>query len=160
MAENIELEQETASVMEFALRTAGDINPYYWDVPQDFKRPAMYFPQPEIDTGGDTLGTYASEYAWYINVFADTTEEAHGIARRVLTALKRAKNYVPLLNEDGEATGKKLRLKDPGLKRGDVGVAQLTIEWTSRRSYADDEPPKVNITHILFSKKEDSPDGE
>ena len=149
MAKNIELEQEAASVMAFALRAAGDINPYYWDVPQ-----------PEIDTGGDTLGTYASEYAWYINVFADTTEEAHGIARRVLTALKRAKNYVPLLNEDGEATGKKLRLKDPGLKRGDVGVAQLTIEWTSRRSYADDEPPKVNITHILFSKKEESPDGE
>ena len=160
MAKNIELEQEAASVMAFALRTAGDINPYYWDVPQDFKRPAMYFPQPEIDTGGDTLGTYASEYAWYINVFADTTEEAHGIARRVLTALKRAKNYVPLLNEDGEATGKKLRLKDPGLKRGGVGVAQHTIEWTRRRSYADDEPPKVNITHILFSKKDESADGE
>lgn len=160
MAKNIELEQEAASVMAFALRTAGDINPYYWDVPQDFKRPAMYFPQPEIDTGGDTLGTYASEYAWYINVFADTTEEAHGIARRVLIALKRAKNYVPLLNGDGTESGKKLQLKDPSLKRGDTGVAQLTIKWTSRRSYAEVEPPKMQVTHILFSQKEDSPDGE
>ena len=128
MAAEIELEQEVASVMAFALHKAGDPHPYYWDVPEDFKRPAMYFPQPEIDTGGDTLGTYASEYAWYINVFADS--------------------------------GKNLRPKDPGLKRGDTGVAQLTIGWTSRRSYADDEPPKVKITQILFSKKEDSPNVE
>lgn len=153
-------EQELSSIISFVQDNAGHPNSYYWDIPQEFLRPAMYFPQPEIDTGGDTLGTYASEYAWYINVFADTTEEAHGIARRVLTALKRAKNYVPLLNEDGTESGKKLRLKDPGLKRGDTGVAQLKIEWTSRRSYADDEPPKVNITHITFSKKEESPDGE
>lgn len=156
MAAEIELEQEVASVMAFALREAGDPHPYYWDVPEDFERPAIYFPQPEIDTGGDTLGTYASDYEWYINFFADTTEEAHAIARRVLTALKRAKNYVPLLNEDGTESGKKLRLKDPSLKRGDTGVSQLTIGWTSRRSYADDEPPKVKITQILFSKKEDS----
>lgn len=154
------LEQEVASIIAFVQDSAGHLNPYYWDVPEDFERPAIYFPQPEITTGGDTLGTYASEYAWYINIFADTTEEAHDIARRVLTALKRARNYVPLLNEDGEATGKKLRLKDPGLKRGDTGVAQLTIEWTSRRSYAEDEPPKVNITHISITKKEEPPDGE
>lgn len=157
----MELEQEVASIMAFALHSAGDPHPHYWDIPQDFERPAMYFPQPEIDTGGDTLGTYASEYAWYINVFADTTEEAHGIALAVLTALKRARNYVPLLNEDGTTTGKKLRLKDPKLKRVDTGVVQLTIEWTSRRAYDGKEPPsKIMITNILFSKKEDSPDGK
>lgn len=160
MSYEVTLEQEAASVMAFALRSAGNPNPYYWDVPQDFEYPAMYFPQPEIETGGDTLGTYASEYAWYINVFAETTEEAYEIANRALTALKRAKNYVPLLNEDGTETGKKLRLKDPGIKRVDTGVAQLTIEWTSRRSYAENEPPKMQITHILISEKEETPDGE
>ncbi len=154
------LEQEVASIIAFALHSAGDPHPYYWDVPEDFKYPAMYFPQPEITTGGDTLYTYASEYAWYINVMAETTEEAHAIALGVLTDLKRARNYVPLLNEDGTESGKKLRLKDPGLKRVDTGVVQLTIEWTSRRSYAEDNPPKMQFTHILFSKKEDSPDGE
>lgn len=154
------LEQEVASIMSFALHSAGDPHPYYWDVPEDFKRPAMYFPQPEITTGGDTLGTYASDYAWYINVFAKTTEEAHGIGLAVLTALKRARNCVPLLNEDGTESGKKLRLKDPGLKRGDAGVVQLTIEWTSRKSYAGVDPPKMQISKIHISQKEDSPDGE
>lgn len=156
----MELEQEIASIIAAAQRIAGDIGYYYWNLPESFRYPAMYFPQPEITTGGDTLGTYASEYAWYINVFAETTEQAHRIGLAVLTALKRARNYVPLLNEDGTNTGKKLRLKDPALRCVDAGVVQLTIEWTSRRSYADDEPPKVNITHILFSKKEESPDGK
>ena len=154
------LEQEVASIMAFALRAAGNPNPYYWDVPEDFKCPAMYFPQPEIGSGGDTFGTYALEYAWYINVFANTTEEAHEIARRVLTALKEARNYVPLLNEDGTESEKKLRLKDPSLKRGDTGVAQLTIEWTSRRSYAGTEPIKMQTIHILLSQKEDSTNGD
>lgn len=156
----MELEQEVASVIAAVQRTAGDISYHYWNIPQDFDCPAMYFPQPEIGSDGDTFGTYALEYAWYINVFADTTEEAHEIAFRVLTALKEARNYVPLLNEDGTETGKKLRLKDPGLKRVDTGVVQLTIEWTSRRSYAGAEPTKVQIPHISISKKEDSTNGE
>lgn len=156
----MELEQEIASIIAAAQRIAGDIGYYYWNLPESFRYPAMYFPQPEIGSGGDTLGTYALEYAWYINVFANTTEEAHEIARRVLTALKEARNYVPLLNEDGTESGKKLRLKDPGLKRVDTGVAQLTIEWTSRRSYAGTEPIKMQTIHILLSQKEESSDGK
>lgn len=155
----MKLEQEVASIIAFATHSAGDPNPYYWNVPEDFERPAIYFPQPEIDTGGDTLGTYASEYAWYIDIFADTTEEAHEIGLAVLTALKKARNCVPLLNEDGEPTGKKLRLKDPSLKGGGAGVAHLKIGWTSRRSYAGPEPPKVQVSHILITKKEDSTNG-
>lgn len=156
----MELEQEIASIIGAAQRVAGDIGYYYWNLPESFRYPAMYFPQPEITTDGDTLGTYASDYAWYINVFAESTEQAHGIALAVLTALKRARNYVPLLNEDGTETGKKLRLKDPSLRGVDAGVVQLTIEWTSRRSYAGPEPPKVQMSHILFSKKEDATNGE
>lgn len=155
------LEQEVASVMSFALESAGHPHPYYWNVPESFEYPAIYFPQPEITTGGDTFGTYASEYAWYINFFAETTEEAHEIALATLTALKRARNYVPLLNEDGTETGKKLRLKDPSLKRVDTGAVQLTIEWTSRRAYGGPEPsPKVKTTKIQLFQKEDSANGE
>lgn len=155
------LEPEVASIIAFTQNNAGHLNPYYWNVPEDFNYPAIYYPQPEITTGGDTLGTYASEYAWYINIFAETTEEAHETGLALLTALKRARNYVPLLNEDGEATGRKLRLKDPSLKRVDTGVVQLTIEWTSRRDYYAPEttkmqhPPKINIF-----QKEEATDGE
>lgn len=157
----MELEQEIASIIAAAQRTAGDIGYYYWNLPESFRYPAMYFPQPEIATGGDTLGTYASDYAWYINVFAETTEQAHRIALAVLTDLKRARNYVPLLNGDGTPAGKKLRLKDPSLRAVDAGVVQLTVGWTSRRDYdRGAEPPKVQQPKIQILPKEDSSNGE
>lgn len=154
------LEQEVASIMAFAQNSAGRPHSYYWNVPERFTCPAMYFPQPEITTGGDTFRSYASEYAWYINIFAKTTEEAHAIGLSVLTALKRARNYVPLLNEDGTETGKKLRLKDPGLKRVETGVVQLTIEWTSRRPYDLAEVAKMQHFKLDYDDKSEKEDLE
>lgn len=154
------MEQEVASIIAMAQRVAGDIGYYYWNLPERFRYPALYFPQPEITTDGDTFHSYASEYTWYIKVFAQTTEQAHSIALSILTALKRARNYVPLIDVDGKPTGEKLRLKDPSLKGLDEGVEQVMIEWTSRRPYDEPQPPKMQIPHILFFKKEDSTNGE
>ncbi len=156
----MELEQEVASIIAAAQRVAGDIAYYYWNIPENFHFPALFFPQPEITTGGDTFRTYASEYAWYIKVFAKTTEQAHSIALKILTALKRARNYVPLIDADGKPTGKKLRLKDPSLKGLEEGVEQVLIEWTSRRPYDEPQPPKVRIPKFHFQPKEDLPHGE
>lgn len=137
------LEQEIASIIAFALTQAGNPSPYYYNVPEKFDFPAMFFPQPEIRTRGETFRTYAMEYAWYINVLCETTEEAHAKAWAVLTALKRARNYVPLIDTEGEPTGEKLRLDDPSVRPVDTGVVQLTIEWTSRRPYDDPEAQKM-----------------
>ena len=95
----MQLEQEVASIMMFALKAGGNPSPYYYDVPEQFKFPAMYFPQPEIITRGETFRTYASEYAWYINIMAETTEAAQEIGLEVLTQLKRARNLVPIVDE-------------------------------------------------------------
>jgi hypothetical protein len=151
----VELEQEVASVIAAAQRIAGDIGYYYWNLPENFKCPAMFFPIPEITTGGDTFRSYASEYSWYIKVFSETTEQAHCIALAVLTALKEARNYVPLIDEEGRPTGKKLRLKDPSLKKIDDGIVELVIEWTSRRAYDGNEPLKVQTVNINIKPKED-----
>lgn len=137
------LEQEIASIMAFALHYAGNPSPYYYDVPENFQYPAMYFPQPEIDTGGETFRTYAMRYSWYINVFHKTTEDAFALAWNVLTALKKKRNLVPLINEDGNKAGGSLRLDDPSAKVIDTGVAQLTLTWTSRRPYDFEDVQKM-----------------
>ena len=137
------LEQEIASIMAFALHYADNPSPYYYDVPENFKYPAMYFPQPEIDTGGETFRTYAMRYSWYINIFHRTTEDAYALAWKVLTALKQKRNLVPLKNEDGGKDGGGLRLDDPSAKVVDTGVAQLTLSWTSRRPYDCEQVQKM-----------------
>ena len=136
------LEQEIASIMQFCLTAADNPQPYYYNVPEDFKVPAMFFPQPEIDTGGETLNSYRFVYTWYINIFCSTTEDAHALAWQVLTAIKQARNLIPLLTEDGEADEKGVRIDDPKLARVDTGVVQIALSWTSRRPYDIKESDK------------------
>ena len=129
------LEQEIASIIKFTLDSAGNPAPYYGEIKEGFITPSCYFPPPEIDTDGETFLTYRMRYMWFIKFFHATTEGAYEMAFKTLEALKRARNLVPLISNDGEATGKKLRLLDPSIKKLDSGVYRLLLEWDSRRPY-------------------------
>lgn len=69
------LEQEIASVIRFILDSVPGITPYYWDIPEGFVVPSVFFPQPELTPHGDTFASYAVEYDWYIRFFASTDED-------------------------------------------------------------------------------------
>lgn len=129
------LEQELASIIKFVLESSGNPSPFYWKVPEKFRYPAVYFPQPEITSGGETFRTYRLEYAWYIVFFGKTDEEAHTLARATLEAIRRKRNLIPLINEDGSEEKRGIRLDDPSCKRIDNGAVQLTLTWASRRPY-------------------------
>lgn len=133
-----EVEQEIASIMKFMLDHAGNPAPYYWEVPAHFVVPSIYFPMPEIETGGETFLTYGMDYTWYIKIFHRTKEKAYSLGLAVITAIQAARNLVPLIAEDGsEIEGKWIRLNDPKLTILDGGAAQLTLNWRSRRPYND-----------------------
>lgn len=150
-------EPEIASIIAFVLSKAGNPAPYYYNVPESFTYPAMFFPQPEITTRGETFETYALEYTWYINIFCETTEAAQQIARTVLSAIKAARNLVPMIDTAGTVTGEKLRIGDPSVKNIDSGVAQLALSWVSRRPYDHASVTKMQVwdleTDVLDQKK-------
>lgn len=79
------LEQEIASVIRFILDSAPGITPYYWDIPEGFVVPSVFFPQPELTPLGDTFASYAVEYDWYIQFFASTDEDAYASAAAART---------------------------------------------------------------------------
>lgn len=137
------LEQEIASAIKFILESAGNPAPYYWNVPQDFAVPAVYFPVPEITSGGDTLSSYNLNYSWYIKFFHKDTQSAHELAFSALTELQSRRNLIPLINETGELTGRGFRTHDPELKKIDDGAVQLTLTWDSPRPYQRANTQKV-----------------
>ena len=53
------LEQEIASVIRFILDSVPGITPYYWDIPEGFVVPSVFFPQPELTPLGDTFAPFA-----------------------------------------------------------------------------------------------------
>lgn len=149
------LEQEIASIIKYVLDRAGNPAPYYYEVPQHFLSPAVYFPTPEVTTCGETFSTYGMDYAWYIKIFHKSSHQAYSLGMRVLQAIKGNRNLIPLISENGEETGGGVRLNDPKLKTLDNGVAQLTLEWRSRRPYEKEEAVKMQTYEIEGWKNPD-----
>jgi len=147
------LEQEIASAMKFIIDKAGNPAPYYGNVPQDFLVPAVFFPQPEIDSEGYTLDSYALKYSWFVKFFAKDTQSAQHMGRSVLTALKGNRNAVPLIDEDGELTDRRFRMKDPLLKPIDDMAVQLTLMWVSPRLYDADDVQKADEINFNIGLK-------
>lgn len=142
------LEQELASIIKFVLDAADNPAPYYHNIPEDFIVPAAYFPTPEIRTGGDTLLTYRMEYDWNIHFFHATTEDAHALALKALTAIKVSRNLIPLIDMNGNLTGDGIRINDPELRKLDRGAVRLAIHFVSRRPYYAKESVKAQSFEI------------
>jgi hypothetical protein len=142
------LDIEIASAMRFLIEAAGNPHPYYYNISENFIMPAVFLPQPEISTRGDTLKTYALEFSWFVKFFAKDDMSAHSLAFAALTALKRMRNDIPLIDETGTLTGRSFNIKDPSLRRIDDGAVQLTLTWDSPRPYFEEESQKVMATNI------------
>lgn len=138
--------------MKFVIEKAGKPAPYYWNIPQHFTVPAVYFPPPEMETGGETFLTYSVDYAWYIKMFHKTEQEAFAMAYSVAHAIRGCRNLLPLIApEDGaDMEGFWVRVNDPAAKVLDDGAAQLTVTWRSRLPYNETlEPTKRTMTYHL-----------
>lgn len=146
------LDQELASAMKFIIETAGTLKPYYYEVPQDFEYPAVFFPQPDIVSFGDTLKTYALSYNWYIKFFHKDTQSAQAVCFKVLEALQYRRRNVPLIASDGSLTGKTFKLNDPTTRPLDH-AAQLTLSWDSPRPYHMEHFPKVEHFDLTLITK-------
>ena len=147
------LDAEIASIMKFLIDAAGNPGPYYYNIPENFVVPAIYFPQPEISTRGDTLKTYALEFSWFVKFFGKDTQSAQQMAFAVMTALQRRKNVVPLIDAAGALTGRGFRMKDPSFRIADDGVVQMTLTWDSSRPYFEEEAQKITDLKINMRAK-------
>ena len=153
------LEQELASIMKFVLTAANSPHPYYWDVPAEFQFPAVFFPTPEIESEGETFRTYRLDYTWFLQFFHTSTNGAHDMALAVYEAIKKARNLIPLIDENGGYLTegiKGIRLGEPSLRRVDRGVVQLTLRFASRRPYT---VPDKTLMQTWFAIIVDKSDG-
>lgn len=141
------LDREIASAMRYLIDAAEEPNPYYYNIPEDFLTPAIFFPQPEITSRGDTLKTYALEFSWFVKFFDKNTQSAHLRAFAALTALQYKMCVVPLLDESGGLAGRGFRVNDPSVRVVDDGAVQLTLTWDSPRPYFEAPTEKMVVYH-------------
>lgn len=144
------MEQELASIAKYIITTIGNsVHPYYRNLPENFRYPAVYFPVPDITTDSDTFSTYRSDYVWCVTFFHNSKQEAYELALTALTAIKRDRNLVPLLASTGAQVGKRLlRLNDPSLRCTSENSAMLVISLAVRKNYKDTSGSKVATFNV------------
>lgn len=147
------LEKETASVIKFVTDAAGSATPYYHNIPENFIVPSVYFPRPDVISGGDTFSTYNAEYTIFINFFHSSTELAYELALPVLHKINAARRLIPVIDEKGKyEKGKFIRVKNAELKKVDECAYQLQLEWICRRPYTRDEVQSVQNFYLNGGK--------
>lgn len=139
------MEQELASIAKFILTALGSgVYPYYRELPESFHAPAVYFPNPDVTMGADTLNTYRADYQWRISFICADQQDAYRLGQIALTAIKKNRDLVPLLSATGSQLGKRFfRLKAPELRVGTGNTVFLNLRFTVRKSYTDNRGAKV-----------------
>lgn len=146
------LEKETASVMKFVIDATGGATLYYHNMPEDFIVPSVYFPCPDVISGGDTFSTYSAEYTMFINFFHSSTELAYELALPVLHKINAVRRLIPMIDENGKTTGKYVRIKNAELKKVDECAYQMQIDWICRRPYNCEEAQLVQNFYLNGGK--------
>ena len=131
------LEQDLASIMRFLTETSGNPAPYYNNVPEQFRVPAIYFPRPDIRQWRRHAEHLRTGFSLSSNFFHRTKEDAYELGYTALNALLERRNRIPLIDESGKPTGKYIRIRDPTLRAVDESAVQLQIDWTARKPFAD-----------------------
>ena len=148
------MQQEMASIIRSVLEFAGDPSPYYFDIPENFAVPSIYFPSPELETSGETFFHYGTDYTIYAKCFAMTSEDAYWMALLVAAKIREKRNLIPLISSTGEVLpGQWVRVGDPSAKPLDDGAAQLKLTWRTRKPYEGEEPQKMMEFDLDFIRK-------
>lgn len=151
------VDRDTGSVIAFMAKALPGMPCYYQAVPEGFKRPSMFFPEPEIDSFSNTLTSFGLTYTLRAHFFGRNAWEGQRNASTVLLQIARVRFNVPVLLPTGEQTSEALDLSQPANIRQTEdrpGAAILTVTWDHRELYPEMEAEKIRHVHLRTRIKE------
>lgn len=123
----------------------GSIKKYFYDMnkvsiydkelPETIQIPSMYFPQPNILPLPHTKATYQNNYTMNIHIFEADTPTAMTIAEEIAQTIRENKYQIPLVNEDGTASGRHITFSMVACERLESGIVQVRLEWEKAFNY-------------------------
>lgn len=150
-----ELEVEIASVARMMVNETGIEQIYFNNIPDGFDTPCIYFPIPEISGTTHSLSAYGIDFTEYVNVFADTTEEAAALATKAITYVLANGWRVPIVDDSGNQTTKTFYLNQPKMKEIESGVIEIEFSWKKRSAYIKADANKVERFFYDMQQKND-----
>lgn len=142
---------ETASIAKFVIENAveGTV-PYYEEMRADFAVPSVFFPSPVVISGEDTLSSYTLTYSCSLIVFDKNNDLAFANAKRIVEAIRGNKCLIPVVDADGDITGKYIRITQCDISPNDDCAKSIDLKWKISSVYIDDCREKDKSRNIKF----------
>lgn len=123
----------------------GSIKKYFYDrnqvsiydkeLPETINIPSMYFPQPNVLPLPYTKGSYQNTYTMNVQIIEKDTPTAMTVAEEIAQTIRENKYQIPLVNEDGTASGKYITFSTVACERMEEGIVQVRLEWEEEFNY-------------------------
>ena len=156
----MQLEQSTGSVIAYVLGAMKAVEPnitaYYESVPENFMVPSVLFPAPEIEYHEQSLTDFILRYIMFVVVFGKASWQAHQIVEAANMAIHTARDKIPLLDEDGTATTRVVRIREGNVRtlEPDQATTELALTWDAPYRYYRPDVQKMQTFHLGLHYKE------
>lgn len=127
---DISLEQSLAAVIRFIQDNSEEgTKLYFEDISEDFYVPSIYFQIPYTAGRKATLSSYCTTMTMNIWIMERSDWEAQAKAADMRDGIMLNNCLIPIMDEEGKATGKSLRVTPPTTRKIDDGIVELSISF-------------------------------
>lgn len=127
---DISLEQSLAAVIRFIQDNSEEgTKLYFEDISEDFYVPSVYFQIPYTTGRKATLSSYCTTMTMNIWIMERSDWEAQTKAAGMRDGIMLNNCLIPIMDEEGKATGKSLRVTPPTTRKIDDGIVELSISF-------------------------------
>lgn len=156
------IDPELAAICNFIVNNSIEkLTPYFWEMPENFRVPAIFFPVPETTNEKVTFNMIKTHLTWWIRFYAADDLQAYGIASYIQTKILLERNKIPLYSEDGRLMSKPLNIGFPFLKKVGEGIQQMEISCDQYKGLPVPNGPKVvefNYIGLDYSESSENQD--
>lgn len=141
------MDQELGSIMGFFYKVC-PVKIYDLEVPENFEKPSLYFPEPATFDSNDTTSTYMVTNSLSVKFFHCDSRQAFEGATKIVNKIYSNRSVIPLLNKDGSDTGDYIRFTKIDVRKLENGVAAIVLTWDSRFKYKREFAPSIEDLHF------------
>ena len=128
MSLDITLEQSLGSAVRYILdNDVEGAKAYFDEIPEKFYVPSVYFPIPYIEGQKVTLRSFQNTITFNAWVMARTDWDAEARAANLRDSIMLDGLVIPVIDLEGNKTGKGLKTMEPTQRRINEGIVCVTI---------------------------------
>ncbi len=148
----MQLEVEIASIAKMMTKETGITTVHFSKIEDGFETPCIFFPEPHIFGKAHSLSAFGVDFTEYMNIFADTSEEATSAAVKAVMFILSNGWKVPIVDTEGNQTLKSFYMDQPEIKEIEAGVIELKMSWKRRTAFNRMVSEKVES--VIFDMKQ------